>query len=60
MTSTRKWPRIGNVVAAVWIFGGAVVFFVRFSVVFYRANRSAIRHTLEWVLELLPSHHPPM
>jgi hypothetical protein len=32
----------GNVIAGLWIFGGMGFFFLRFSVIFYYANKSAI------------------
>ena len=33
--------------AAVWIFGGMLFFFLRFSAVFYRANEPAIQHVFD-------------
>jgi hypothetical protein len=32
----------GNAVAALWIFGGMFFFFLRFSAVFYHANKAAV------------------
>jgi len=41
--STKTWLRgLGTVVAAMWIFGGALFFFLRFSFVFYSENKTAI------------------
>jgi hypothetical protein len=33
---------IGTAAVALWIFGGAVIFFIRFSVAFYVDNKAAI------------------
>ena len=38
---------LGNVFGAVWILGGTLFFVMRFSSVFYQANRSAIDSILE-------------
>ncbi len=32
----------GNVLAALWIFGGMAFFFIRFSTIFYYANKPAV------------------
>lgn len=40
-----RW--IGNALAALWIFGGMLFFFMRFSFAFYSANQSAIDRLLE-------------
>lgn len=51
---SKKWGRrIGTFFAALWIFGGAFVFYVRLSVVFYYANKNAIHGTLAKAAEYL-------
>lgn len=42
LSNTRGWTWLGYAVASLWIFGGAVFFYVRFSMVFYHANKGAI------------------
>ena len=46
------WLRtlLGDVCGAVWILGGTLFFVMRFSSVFYEANRSAIDGALERLL----------
>lgn len=34
--------RAGDIAAALWIFGGAIYFYLYFSLTFYQSNRSAI------------------
>lgn len=40
----------GNIVAALWIAGGAAFFLVRFSIAFYRENSGAIDNLLDQLL----------
>ena len=41
--ANKPWPqRLGYALAAIWIFGGMFVFFIRFSAKFYQANQPAI------------------
>ena len=45
--SMSPGQRFGLTVAVVWIFGGALWFYIRFTIVFYRANQSAIDSALK-------------
>ena len=50
MTAKACLRGAGLALAAAWIFGGTLFFFIRFSSIFYRANQSAIDSVLEHVL----------
>jgi hypothetical protein len=43
----------GNAIAALWILGGALYFFVHFTSVFYQANKSAIDGVLDRIRQLV-------
>lgn len=45
---------VGYTAAALWIFGGALFFYGRFTVVFYRANQRSIDEALVKLLEVVP------
>ena len=51
MASRRATIALANLLAAVWIFGGAALFFWRFSWAFYQANRAAVDGLLCNLLE---------
>lgn len=52
--SQKIWlDRLGLAAACLWIFGGAVFFYVRYSGVFYHANRAAIDRAFDSLLALL-------
>ena len=42
----QEMYKVGNLLAAQWIFGGMLFFFIRFTAVFYHANRAAIDQLL--------------
>lgn len=41
-----RWQTLGLVLAGVWIFGGAVFFLLRFSLLFYLDNQMAIERAI--------------
>ena len=41
---------IGNTALALWIVGGMLFFFIRFTFIFYRANHAAIHKFVDQVL----------
>ena len=47
MENDTRWTRWGSAAAAVWILGVTAVYFVRFSMAFYRDNQDAINGLLE-------------
>ena len=54
MTDSAWLRRLGNLLAAIWIFAGALVFFVHFSLVFYHANQPAIDAALTRFRDAVP------
>ena len=45
--NTGAWPLFCNLLALLWIAGGMLFFFVRFTLVFYRANEAAMARLFE-------------
>jgi hypothetical protein len=53
VTSNRRIQMGGNIIAAIWIFGGALFFFCRFTLAFYEANRPAVHGALDHLRQLI-------
>lgn len=49
----RPVATAGYILAAIWIFGGAIWFYIRFSIVFYTANKPSIDGAFSRLLETL-------
>ena len=49
----RALPIIGHSLVAVWIFGGALVYYVRFTLFFFGENQAAIDELLSSVSQWL-------
>lgn len=43
------WRRAWLFAAAIWVFGGLLLFFIRFSTAFYLDNERGIRDLLAWL-----------
>lgn len=42
-----SWKRAGRLLLAVWVFGSAAFFFIRFTTIFLHANQQALNNFLE-------------
>ncbi len=49
----RPATKAGYILAAIWIFGGALWFYIRFTIAFYTANKPSIDSALSRLLETL-------
>lgn len=49
----RPASTAGYILTAIWIFGGAIWFYIRFSIVFYTANKPSIDGAFSRLLETL-------
>lgn len=48
----KQWiRRFGTLLTALWIFGGAFVYYVRITVTFYRAHKAAVHDAVTTIAE---------
>ena len=45
--------RLGQGFAALWIFGAAIYFYIRFTLLFYQSNQAAIHGLIDRLREML-------